>query len=304
MRRTLLILAALASAPLLAAPRVSWIRTVPATHDLGQADHIVVLYAVSDSDKVGTFVDIFLEHANRSGTIHIDDATNHGHHVIGERPDAAMRKRIRREHPADLYIGVNEFRCSSTEHGGEGSTRDVDGERVKRKQRWVDAVCHARVDIINGEAETRLLSFQVKGEGTSPRVGELGAEEREIAREQAARYAAIQAVEMITPRRVRESVELDELAPLFYEAVPLLDADRLPEIRRLWEGGLKAHANSAPLRYNLAAICEAAGDVKAAHEYYEQAARLSPTERRYRRELDMFRKRNVGPALSRPAVRE
>ncbi|HEV7920887.1 MAG TPA: tetratricopeptide repeat protein, partial [Thermoanaerobaculia bacterium] len=278
MRRILLILAALASAPLAAAPRVSWMRTVPAAHDLGGADHIAVLYAVSDSDKVATFVDIFVDHANRSGMVHVDDVTNHGHHVIGERPDAEVRKRIKREHPADLYIGVNQFSCSSAEHGGEGSTRDVDGERVKRKQLWVDAVCRARVDIINREAQVRLLSFLVKGEGTSPRVQELGTEEREIALEQAARYAALQAVEMITPRQVRESVELDDSAPRFEEAAAMLDADRLHEVRALWEGALKTNPSSAALRYNLGALCEASGDLNAAREYYQQALRLSPAE--------------------------
>lgn len=293
MRRILLILAALASAPLAAAPRVSWTRTLPAAHDLGDADHIVVLYAVSDSDKVATFVDVFVDHANRSGMIHVDDATNHGHHVIGERPGDEVRNRIRREHPADLYIGVNQFTCTSAEHGGEGSTRDVDGARVKRKQLWVDAVCRARVDIVNREARIRLLSFLVKGEGTSPRVAELGAEEREIAQEQAARYAAIQAVELITPRKIRESVELDEGAPLLDDAAPLLDVNRLREVRALWEGALRSNPSSAALRYNLGAVCEAAGDLDAARGYYEQAARLSPAERRYRRELEMFLKRKM-----------
>jgi tetratricopeptide (TPR) repeat protein len=291
MKRTLLILAALASAPLAAAPRVSWVRTVPAMYDLGGFDHIVVLYAVSDSDKVATFVDVFVDHANRGGAMRVEDATNHGHHVIGERPDAEARKRIRREHPADLYLGVNQFTCTSVERGGEGSTRDVDGERVKRKQMWVDALCRARVDVIDREAQRRLFSFLVKGEGTSPRVQELGVEEREIALEQAARYAAIQATELITPRKVRESVELDDSGPLLDEAASLLDADRLRDVRTLWESALKSNPRSAALRYNLGAVCEAAGDLNAARDYYQQALRLSPAERRYRAELDMFRKR-------------
>lgn len=293
MRRTLLILAVLASAPLFAAPRISWTRTVPALYDLGNASRVVVLYSVSDSEKIATFLDIFIDHTNRTSRMQVEDATKHGHHVIGERPDEAARRRIVREHPADLYLGINQFTCTSIEREGEGSSRDVDGERVKRKQLWVDAVCRARVDVIEREAQKRRLSFSVKGEGTSPRVSELTNEEREIALDQAARYAAIQAAEQLTPRRIRESVELDEEAPLVDDALALIDADRLQDVRALWEGALKTHPQSAPLRYNLGAICEALGDQNAARDYYQQALRLSPEKRRYRVELDMFRKRSM-----------
>src|SRR5215213_2428216 len=127
--------------PLAAAPRISFVRTLPATHDLGRAERLTVLYAFGDNDKVSTFVDVLVDHTNRSGVIRLDDATNHGQHLFGERPDDEQRRRIRREHPADLYLGVNRFTCEWQPHSAQGSTRDVDGARVKRLQVWFDALC-------------------------------------------------------------------------------------------------------------------------------------------------------------------
>ncbi len=286
--------ALLAAAPLGAAPRIIFERTVPAMHDLGPAEHLTVLYAIGDNEVVSTFVDVLVEHTNRSGPLRVDDATEHGHHhAIGEHPDDAERRRIRREHPADLYLGVNRFTCQWQPRSAEGSTRDSSGERVKRLQVWIDAVCRTRVDVIDGEAAKRLFSFQVKGEGTSPRVADLTHDERDIALEQAARYAAIEASEEIMPRRVRESIELDETAPDLDEGMSLIEANRLRDARARWEVSLKHNPASAALRYNLAAVCEASGDLTAARDYFQQALRLSPSEARYRVELDLFRKRNL-----------
>ncbi len=199
---------------------------------------------------------------------------------------------IRREHPADLYLGINVFTCSLTEHGADGSERDVDGARIKRRHVWADAVCSTRLDFLSGKDGKRLLSFQVRAEGTSPRVAALTDEERGIALDQAAHYAAIQAVEAITPRNIRESVELDETAPAFDEAFAMIDASRFEDARAIWEAALARHPDSASLQYDLGAVCEALGDLRAAGEHFQQAFKLSPNETRYRLELNVFRKRN------------
>lgn len=273
--------------------RVSFMRTVAPPHDLGKVERIAVIYAIGDNDKIRTFVDVFLDHANRSGTFRVDDATEHGQHLFGGKPDESTIRHIRREHPADIYIGVNRFSCDMTLRGAEGSTRDVDGERVRRRQVWVDAVCRTRVDVIDGITAKRLFSFDVTGEGTSPRSADITDEERNIALLQAARYVAINASEEITPRRVRESIELDDTAPAFEEAVPLIDAERFGDARGLWESALRSHPSSAALHYNLGAVCEAMGDLSTAREHFQEALRLSPDEARYRAEIDLFRKRNA-----------
>ncbi len=273
------------------AQRLSFVRTIPAEHEL-PGERVVILYTMGDSDQVRTFVDVFVDRANRSRAIAVDDATERGNHIIGERASEAEIRRIRREHPADVYLGVNRFTCESVERSGEVSFYNVDGERVKRPQRWADTTCRARIDVFDAAAARHLKSFDVKGEGTSQRVSEVTAEDRKIAAMQAARYAAISASELITPRRVRESVELDESAPGFDEMRGLIDADRLAQARQRWEQMLRENASSAALHYDLAAVCEAIGDLESARTHYESAQRLAPEQPRYRSELSMFRRRN------------
>ncbi|HWS70479.1 MAG TPA: tetratricopeptide repeat protein, partial [Thermoanaerobaculia bacterium] len=231
-------------------------------------------------------------HASR--VFHYENAIEHQQHIVRNHIDEAEFTSLRREHPADVYLGINQFTCSLSEHDAEGSERDVDGARVRRRHVWADALCSARIDILDGVSGKRTMSFQVRGEGTSPRVMELTAEERNIALDQAARYAAIQAQEKITPRTVRESIELDDTAPSFDEGNSMITASRFDDARAIWEAALRRHHDSAALQYNLGAVCEAMGDLRAARDYYQQALRLSPKEMRYRVELDLFRKRN-GP---------
>ena len=177
--------------------------------------------------------------------------------------------------------------------GGEGSTHDVDGTRVKQKQVWVDAVCRARIDVIQPSTAKRLFAFEVKGEGTSPRVVEITDEDRGIAFEQAARYAALDASEAITPRQIRESIELDENAPSFDDGFAMVTSERFEDARAIWQAAAVRHRDSAPLYFNLGAVSEAMGDLTAARDYFEKAANLAPKERRYATELRLFHRRNL-----------
>lgn len=273
-----------------AAPRISFVRTIPAAHEL-PGERVAFVYAIGDSDVVRTFVDVFVERANRNRAVPIEDATEGGNHVVGDHPDIQIVRRVRREHPADVYIGVNRFTCESAEHAGDVSAYNVDGERVRRHQVWIDMACSARVDILDAMLG-RLTSFDVKGEGTSQRVSALTSDDRRIAAHQAARFAAISAAELVTPRQVRESIELDENAPKFDECAPLLSAERLDAARAVWEAALRDNGSSAALHYDLGAVCEALGDTVAARRHYETALRLAPGQPMYRSELVMFRQRS------------
>jgi tetratricopeptide (TPR) repeat protein len=144
---------------------------------------------------------------------------------------------------------------------------------------------------VRNENGRRLFTFNVRGEGTSPRAISLSEEEADVAYEQAARYAALNAADMITPRLIRESIELDESAPAFDEGLAMIHSDRLEDARAIWEAALRQHRDSAPLHYNLGAVCEAIGDVAAARRYLQSAVKLSPRERRYRDELELLRRR-------------
>lgn len=290
-RFTLMVALAL---PLAAAPRVSFIRTVPPVHPLG-GDEAVIIYAVGDTEKIDSFVDTLLTRSSRSDALRLTAATDRLRHVRGDQPDSTAFASIRRLHPADVYLGINRFTCELHEQSGEGSTRDTTGTRVKQRLEWADAVCRARIDVVDPPTGRRTLSFEVKGEGTSARVSRLSEDERAVALEQAAHFAAMEAADMITPRRVKESVTLEEHVPDLDRALSLIASDRIVAARAMWEKALERMPSSAPLHYNVAALSEALGELELARKHYEQAQRLSPGERRYRIELAMFRRRSARP---------
>ncbi|HYC93031.1 MAG TPA: hypothetical protein VEO54_27750 [Thermoanaerobaculia bacterium] len=257
MHRHLAVLFALIAAPLLLAssPRISFDRVVPAVHDLGRARDLALVHAVGDSDASDAFVENFVDQVNRAGFLRVRDARD----STG---------------PADAYLSVQTFSCETFNREGEGSTRDHEGNRVKRRLLWVDAVCTARVDVM-GRDMKRLSSFFGKGEGTSSRVEELSDDERHDAVRQAARYAAIDAAERITPRRVREHLALDESAPAFEEGMHLIENGRVAEARAKWESALRQNPRSPALHANLAAVCQALGDMAAATKHQRAARALA-----------------------------
>lgn len=281
-------LSAVASPP----PRVAFIRTIIPLHNLG-GNEVVIIYALGDKPK-DTFVDTFLDRTNRAEELRIVAEMGQVKALRGETPDPLTIRRLRREHPADVFLGVNHFTCSTTDRGAQGSEHTSAGERIKKHHAWADAVCTARLDVIDPASARTLMSFDVRGEGTSPRVTEMTDEERSLAVEQAAHFAAVQAAEMVTPRRVRESIELDARAPEVERAMLLVDAGRLAAARTLWQRELDRSPESAPLHFNIAAISEAMGDIGVAREHYQAAMRLAPKERRYQIEANMFERRAAG----------
>jgi len=84
-----------------------------------------VIYAIGDSDKVHTFVERFVEDVSRAGTLRVTNAVENNHHFAAL--DGAALVKLRHDHPADAYLGVNVFTCSGIDRSAEGSERDVDG---------------------------------------------------------------------------------------------------------------------------------------------------------------------------------
>ena len=260
-------------APLLfaASPRISFERVLPAPHDIGRNRDVAIVHAIGDSSKIDEFIDLFVEQANHAGFHRLRDARQ----TTG---------------PADVYLAIKTFTCETTTREGEGSVRDYEGNRVKRKQTWADAICTVRIDVMSREMK-RQSTFYGKGEGTSPRVEQLSDEEKETALNQATRYAAVDAAERITPRRVKEIIPLDDTAPEFGEGMSLIDSGRVREARTHWETALRQQPRSAPLHFNLAAVCEALGDRRAAGSHYTAAHELAPKEERYTSEMRLFTRR-------------
>ncbi len=281
--------AALAPALSAAPARVTFVRTIRPAHDLN-AEKVTVVYAIGDNQNVTLFVDDFVEFASRGGTLRVENAVDNNQHLRGFS-EASLRA-LRREHPADVYVGVSLFSCAGAERNGEVGDTAPNGERVRTKVQWLDAVCSAKIDVRKPDGK-QLVTFMTHGDGTSPRAAALTSDEREIAYEQAAHFAAIAAAESIAPRVQREAIELDERAPEFDNAMAMINSERLTDARAIWEVALARHHNSAPLHYDLGALSEALGDLHAADEYYRTAVRLAPTETRYRTELRLLHKRNA-----------
>jgi tetratricopeptide (TPR) repeat protein len=285
---------ALATAALAATPRVTFNRTVPAPHDLGPAEEVAILYGIGDNERLPDLLEIFVARVNDSNTLRARDTTLGGRRFLSlaERPDPATIEKIHRAEPADVYLGFKEFTCRSEDRSGEGTTLDASGNKVKRRHVFVEAVCTARVDVLSGKDLRKTSSFAIKGEGQSSRVDAIGSEERVAAVREAARYAAINAAEHLTPRRIRESVLLDETAPAFDEGLQMIEASRHDEALRIWTAALRRYGDSAALHYNLGAVAEALGERETAEKHYNEARRLAPDRSRYRDELRSFQRRN------------
>ncbi|HYR28178.1 MAG TPA: DUF6340 family protein [Thermoanaerobaculia bacterium] len=265
-----------------AQPRVVFERIIPAPHDLGKSEQVAVIGAIGDTFGVESMVEYFVEHTNRSGTLRMEDARAQRHTLLVD----SLRKS-----GADAFLAVRAYTCTTDERAGVGSVNDIDGKRVLRPEKWIEARCTARVEVLTADG-TR-SNFAIKGEAASAHVPSISEEEREDALLHAARFAAIDAAEKITPRRVRESVPLDESAPVFEEGFAMIESGRLEEARAIWEQEMRRQPRAAALRFNLAAVCEALGDRKAAEQHYVAAGQLAPQEKRYAHELRSFARRAI-----------
>lgn len=273
----------LAASSAAASSRLTFDRTIPAPRGLGPAEDLVITYAIGDNDRISTFIDVFIDQTNREGTLRVLDPTTVEHSTERSHRWRRPPKYVEQRYRADAYLRIDAFSCQTTERSGQGGAYDVDGNRVHRTQRWVDAVCFAHIDALGKDHKSKLAEFSVRGEGTSQRVSQVADEERDVAMDQAARYAAIVAAEQITPRRIHDSIDLAEDAPSFEEGMSYVESDQLDEARRVWEAALRDHPRSAALHFDLGAVCEALGDFSAAEAHYATAARLQPNDSRYRR---------------------
>jgi len=99
----------LSAATLLAgSPRITFTRNVAATYDLAPAERVAVIYAIGDTERVNDFIVDFVDVVGRTGAYRVENASENNHHIL--RDEAALAA-LRREHPADAYLGVTAFTC-------------------------------------------------------------------------------------------------------------------------------------------------------------------------------------------------
>ena len=145
-----------AASALSSPPRISFTRTMPPAHDLAPAERMAVIYAIGDSPKIEAFVEHFVDLVSRAGVLRIANAVENNQHLI---VDEYSLRALRRELHADAYLGINRFSCTGVEKSGEGSEYLENGERVKRMHHWIDAICSARVDVLNGNGKRMFSSL-------------------------------------------------------------------------------------------------------------------------------------------------
>lgn len=118
--------------------------------------------------------------------------------------------------------------------------------------------------------------------------------------------AADQIIGGFAPQMFPELVALDQDAPLVHEGMEKFYSRDYAGARSLWENDLANAPNSAPLLYNLGALCEALHDSEAARGYYARAIAIAPQMQRYRdalAQLDL-RRTDAEEAAKDPAVED
>jgi len=176
---------------------------------------------------------------------------------------------------ADAWGGIRLLGCAATERSQQ-VTRGGGVSAVTVTEYWWEGSCPAELTVADADGKT-LTTLEVEGRFESTR-----SERREGQGVQEQVYwaavddAAKRLIDAVNRKRLRQPVPFDTAAPLATEGLAEIDAGRLPAARTLWEGALAANPSAAGLRFNLAAVCEALGDLPAAKAGYEEALRLLP----------------------------
>ena len=232
-------------------------RTMAPAHDLAPAESLAVIYAIGDSNKIeasssasstSSRAPVSCASSTPSRTIIICSST-----ISLFAPFAgASRGRVPRHQ--SLHLRGHGAEAEGSEHARQRRSREADASLDRRGLLGAHRCAECR--------GKKILSYTARGEGTSPRAVSLSPDERDVAFEQAARYAAVSAAEGITPRRVRETIEFDENAPSFDDGFAMVSSERLEDARAIWQAAARRHRDSAPLYFNLGAVSEAIGDLR------------------------------------------
>ena len=162
-----------------------------------------------------------------------------------------------------VKIGVGSESCTSWER-----TRDDDTDDADDVVGW-GAECRARLDLYTPR--------------TGERIGFVNADEQanesdeSTAWNEAMSDAADEIIGGFAPQGVAEGINLDRNAPLLREGMAKFDNRDYDGALELWEGALTKDPNSAPLLFNLGALCDALDDQKAALAYYSRAIAIAPS---------------------------
>jgi tetratricopeptide (TPR) repeat protein len=267
-------------------PAVTVTHLQPAPYNLGPARSLVLVEVGGSLMAEERLARSFLDQVAGGGVLTIRDATRDRMRLasLGSGSAARDAKEFRRNWPADVYVGIaSELQSHSRFERHKKKTDEGDVEVVRY---FVEAECEVRVRLLDAHDGRELAAYAVSESAVSSKRDSDTSDLRAEAEAGAIDSAVADAVSQFAPRMVTERIALDKEAPLAAEGLKLVDAGDLAATRRLWEKGLEANGQSAPLRYNLGAVCEALRDRRAARQYYEDAIRLNPAEPKYREALE------------------
>jgi sulfatase modifying factor 1 len=191
-----------------------------------------------------------------------------------------------------VRVGVPNTDCPVTE-----TTRD-DGSDDAGDVVWLDVQCRARLDLFKARTGERIGSLTAEGVGSD--------RNRHTAWNDAMNDAADQIIAGFAAQMFPELVVLDQDAPLVHEGMAKFYSRDYAGARSLWENALANSPNSAPLLYNLGALCEALHDSEAARAYYLRAIAIAPQVQRYQEALAQLdlRRADAQEAAQDPAVED
>jgi len=173
-----------------------------------------------------------------------------------------------------VRVGVPSEDCrvyEKTRGDGSEDTDDVVG--------WI-AECREFLDLFAPRTGDRIGSVTAVGYGNET--------DQSTALDDAMNDAADEIIGGFAPRQVGELVMLDPDAPLVREGMLKFDHRDYDGTLALWESALATTPNSAPLLYNLGAVCEALHDLAAARAYYSRAIAIAPQVPRYRKAIEQL----------------
>jgi hypothetical protein len=292
---TLFVLAGCAAAPL----QVAAIHTVPPKFNIVPAKNLAVIGdadTVVDQQQEDSFIDLVISKLHDHEQYDVKDerqfsrGINPGHGLFEVGDWQKYLQQTAGE--VIVRVGVPNTPCPVTERTRDDGSDDADD--VVR----FDVTCIATLDLFKPRTGERIGSVSAEGVGSDAH--------RYTAWNDAMNDAADQIISGFVPQMFPELVALDQDAPLVHEGMEKFYSRDYAGARSLWENGLTKSPNSAPLLYNLGALCEALHDSEAARAYYLKAIAIAPQVPLYQEALAQLdrRRADAQEAVKDPAVED
>jgi formylglycine-generating enzyme required for sulfatase activity len=287
MTRTFALAALLTLAGCASAPMVAVLHTVPPKFNIVPAKTVAVIgraTTVEDREHEDEFVDLLIARLREYELYDVKD----------ER--ALYRDKDWQPYldatAGDVIVRVT---VPGEDCGVYERTRGGDGDDADEVVGW-DAECREYLDLFAPRTGNLFGSVDAHGSGS--------ATDQTAAMADAMTDAADQIIGGFAPRQIAEAVMLDPDAPLVREGMAKFDHRDYDGALALWENALATAPDSAPLLYNLGALCEALHDSQAARAYYSRALAIAPNVLRYQQALVQLnvRRDDAAEAAIDPAV--